>query len=55
MATLKILCFKRFMEKEPLALVFGSVCLETRIVLKKSLKNIFNCYKLQIVLKNKTR
>ena len=64
-------CFKTFMdnihvvkgttlavEKKPLALVlpcFGSIPLQTRTKLKKSLKNILNCCKLQIVLKNKTR
>ena len=33
----------------------GSIPLETRTKLKKSLKNILNCCKLQIVSKNKTR
>ena len=33
----------------------GSISLQTRTKLKKSLKNILNCCKLQIVLKNKTR
>ena len=33
----------------------GSVSLQTRTKLKKSLKNILNCCKLQIVFKNKTR
>ena len=45
-------------EKKPLVLVLpylGSVSLETRTKLKKSLKNIFNCCKVQIVFKNKTR
>ena len=62
-------CFKRFMEnihvveettltveKKPIGLVLpylGSISLQTRTKLKKSLKNI-NCCKLQIVLKNKT-
>ena len=43
-------------EKEPLVLVlpyFGSTSLQTRAKLKKSLKNILNCRKLQIALKNK--
>ena len=45
-------------EKKPLVLVLqylGSITLQTRTKLKKSLKNILNCCKLQIVLKNKTR
>ena len=45
-------------EKKPLVLVLlylGSVSLQTRTKLKKSLKNILNCYKLQIMFKNKTR
>ena len=45
-------------EKKPLVLVLpylGSLSLQTRTKLKKSLKNILNCCKLQIVLKNKTR
>ena len=45
-------------EKKPLVLVLsylGSISLQTRTKLKKSLKNILNCCKLQIVLKNKTR
>ena len=33
----------------------GSISLQTRTKLKKSLKNILNCCKLQIVFKNKTR
>ena len=44
-------------EKKPLVLVLpylGSISLQTRTKLKKSLKNI-NCCKLQIVFKNKTR
>ena len=64
-------CFKKFMdnihvvkettltvEKKPLVLVLsylGSVSLQTRTKMKKSLKNILNCCKLQIVFKNKTR
>ena len=43
-------------EKKPLVLVLpylGSISLQTRTKLKKSLKN--NCCKLQIVSKNKTR
>ena len=43
-------------EKKPLVLVLpylGSISLQTRTKLKKSLKN--NCCKLQIVFKNKTR
>ena len=45
-------------EKKPLVLVLpylGSILLQTRTKLKKSLKNILNCCKLQIVFKNKTR
>ena len=45
-------------EKKSLALVLpylGSISLQTRTKLKKSLKNILNCCKLQIVFKNKTR
>ena len=45
-------------EKKPLVLVLpylGSISLQTRTNLKKVLKNILNCYKLQIVLKNNTR
>ena len=44
--------------KEPLILVLpylGLISLQTRTMLKKSLKNILNCCKLQIVFKNKTR
>ena len=64
-------CFKRFMDnihvvkettltvgKKPLVLVLlylGSVSLQTRTKLKKSLKNILNYCKLHIVFKNKTR
>ena len=64
-------CFKNFMdnihvvkettrtvEKKPLVLVLpylGSISLQTRTNLKKSLKNTLNCCKLQIVFKNKTR
>ena len=42
-------------EKKPLFLVFLylSISLQTRTKLKKSLKNILNCCKLQIVFKNK--
>ena len=43
-------------EKKPLILVLlylGSMSLQTRTKLKKSLKNIFNCCKLQIVFRNK--
>ena len=45
-------------EKKPLVLVLpylGSISLQTRTKLKKSLKNILNCCKLQIVFKNKAR
>ena len=45
-------------EKKPLVLVLpylGSISLQTRTKLKKSLKNILNCRKLQIVFKIKTR
>ena len=45
-------------EKKPLVLVLpylGSISLQTRTKLKKSLKNILNCCKLQIVFKNKIR
>ena len=45
-------------EKKALVLVLpylGSTSLQTRTKLKKSLKHILNCYKLQIVVKNKTR
>ena len=45
-------------EKKPLVLVLpdlGSISLQTRTKLKKSLKNILNCCKLQIEFKNKTR
>ena len=45
-------------EKKLLVLVFpylGSISLQTRTKLKKSLKNILNCCKLQLVFKNKTR
>ena len=64
-------CFKKFLdnihivkettltvERKSLVLVlpyFGSISLQTRTKLKKSLKNILNCCKLQIVFKNKTR
>ena len=64
-------CFKKFIdnihvvkettltvEKKPLVLVLpylGSISLQTRAKLKKSLKNILNCCKLQIVFKNKTK
>ena len=64
-------CFKQFLdnihavkettltiEKKPLVLVLsylGSISLQIRTKLKKSLKNIFNCCKLQIVFGNKTR
>ena len=64
-------CFKKFLcnvhvvkettltvEKNPLVLVLaylGSTTLQTMTNLKKSLKNIFNCWKLQIVFKDKTR
>ena len=44
--------------KKPLVLVLlylGSVSLQTRTKLKKSLKNILNYCKLHIVFKNKTR
>ena len=45
-------------EKKLLVLVLpylGSISLQTRSKLKKSLKNILNCWKVQIVFKNKTR
>ena len=45
-------------EKKLLVLVLpylGSLSLQTRTKLKKSLKNILNCCKFQIVLQNKTR
>ena len=45
-------------EKKPLVLVLpylGSISLQTRTNLKKSLKNILNCCKLQIVFQIKTR
>ena len=45
-------------EKKPLVLALlylGSISLQTRTKLKKSLKNIVNCSKLQIVFKSKTR
>ena len=45
-------------EKKPLVPVLpylGSVPLQTRTKLKKSVKKILNCCKLQIVSKNKTR
>ena len=45
-------------EKKPLVLVLlylGSISLQIRIKLKKSLKNILNCRKLQIVFNNKIR
>ena len=64
-------CFKKFLdnihivkettltvEKKSLVLVLpylGSISLQTRTKLRKSLKNILNCSKLQIMLKNKTR
>ena len=45
-------------EKKPLLLVLpylGLISLQTRTKLMKSLKNILNCCKLQIVFKNKAR
>ena len=45
-------------EKKPFVLVLpylGSIFLETRTKLKKSLKNLLICCKFQIVFKNKTR
>ena len=64
-------CFKKFVdnilvvkettltvETKPLVLVLpylGSISLQTRTKLKKSLQSILNCCKLQIVFKNKTR
>ena len=45
-------------EKKPLFLVLpylDSISSQTRTKLKKSLKNIFNCCKFQIVFYNKTR
>ena len=55
-----ILVVKEFtltFEKKLLVLVFpylGSISLKTRVKLKKSLKNILDCCKLQIMFKNKT-
>ena len=48
----------RTIEKKPLVLALpclGSISLPTRTKLKKSLKNILNCCKLQLLFKNKTR
>ena len=45
-------------EKKPLVVVLpylGSISLQSRTKLKKSLKNILNFYKLQIVFKNETK
>ena len=45
-------------EKKSLVLVLsylGPISLQTRNKLMKSLKNILNCYKLQIVFRKKTR
>ena len=45
-------------KEKPLVAVLlelGSISLQSRPKLKKSLKNILNCYKLQTVFKNKTR
>ena len=45
-------------EKKPLLVVrlyIGSISLQTRTKLTKSLKKILNCCKLQIMFKNKTR
>ena len=45
-------------EKKPLVLVLpylGSISLQTRTKLEKSLKNILNCCKFQIVFQNTTR
>ena len=45
-------------EKKPLVVVLpylGSISLQSRTKLKKSLKNILNFYKLQILFKNKTK
>ena len=50
-------CSALIVEKKPLVLLLpylGSISLQTRAKLKKSLKNILNCCKLQIVFKNKT-
>ena len=44
-------------EKKPLVLILpylGSISLQTRIKLKKSLKNILTCCNMQVVFKNKT-
>ena len=44
-------------EKKPILLVFlyiGSASLQSRTKLKKSLKNVLSCCKLQILFKNKT-
>ena len=45
-------------KKKPLVLVLpnlSSISLQTRVKWKKSLKNLLNCCKMQIVFKNKTR
>ena len=45
-------------EKKSLVLVLpylASISLQTRTKLKKSLKNMLNCCKLQVVFQNKTR
>ena len=45
-------------EEKALVLVLpylGSISLQTRTKVKKSLKNVLNCCELQIVFKNKTR
>ena len=45
-------------EKKPLALFLpylSPISLKTRTKLKKSLKNILNCCKMQIIFKNDTR
>ena len=60
-------CFKRFMDnihavkekkqlrRSPFLPYLGSITLQTRTTLKRLLKSILNCCKLQIVFKNKTR
>ena len=71
MKILKINALKKFMdnihvvkettlpvEKKPLVVVLpylGSISLQSTTKLKKSLKNILNFYKLQILFKNKTK
>ena len=42
-------------KKKPLVLILGLISLQTRTKLKKLLKKILNCCKLEIVFKNKTK